>query len=365
MTNECLASLDDYRLLARTKLPAAVFDYVDCGACDEVSTQRNRSDFDNLALRPLVLKNVTEPCVAAQVMGWQFAHPVGIAPMAFHCLVHSDGEIATARAANCLNLPMTVSCMSSVPIEQIAAESPRTHLWLQIYIFKNRDLTRELLRRAELAGYKAIVLTAGCPAPGKRDKNIRNAFALPEGVGAANFRARNLVVHNNPIHSVEGADLDPSVTWRDVEWLRRQTQLPILLKGIMNPSDALQALSLEISGIIVSNHGGRQLDTTESTIGALPDIAAAVSGRLPVLIDSGFRRGTDLLKAIALGADIVLVGRPVLWALAIAGQSGVIAALQLLTDEFRLAMQLAGCDSLSAIRRDASDILRTSTLLRK
>jgi len=365
MTNECFASLEDYRSLARTRLPAAVFDYVDCGACDEVSTRRNRSDFDDLALRPLVLRNVSEPCLAAQVLGWQFPQPLGIAPMAFHRLVHSDGEIATARAANRLNLPMIVSCMSSIPIEDIAAESPHTHLWLQTYIFKNKDVTRELVRRAEEAGYEAIVLTTGCPAPGKRDKNIRNAFALPEGVHAANFQPRNVVVHNNPIHSVEGADLDPSATWRDVEWLRRQTQLPILLKGIMNPNDALQALSLDVSGIIVSNHGGRQLDTTESTICALPDIAAAVGGRLPLLIDSGFRRGTDILKAIALGADTVLVGRPVLWALALGGESGVVAALKLLGDEFRLAMQLAGCDSLSAIRRAASDILRSRAMLRK
>ena len=278
---------------------------------------------------------------------------------AFHRLVHERGEISTANAARTLNIPMIVSSMSSIALEDVAGSSGNENLWFQTYIFKDRELTRALVRRAEESGYKSIVVTIGCPVPGKRDKNIRNRFTLPENVIAANFKQRNIVVHNNPIHSVDGAELDPSLTWKDLEWLRCNTKLPIILKGIMNPLDVKPALDLQVSGLILSNHGGRQLDTTGSTIRILPEIAAAVSGRIPLLVDSGFRRGTDVLKAIALGADVVLLGRPVLWALALNGENGVVDAVNLLIEELRIAMQIAGCSSIDAIRKNSASIVRT------
>jgi (S)-2-hydroxy-acid oxidase/4-hydroxymandelate oxidase len=195
-----------------------------------------------------------------------------------------------------------------------------------------------LVERAERSNYKAIVVTTGCPVVGKRDRNIRNRFSLPKTILAANFKKSSVVVHNNPIHSIDGAELDPSVTWKDIEWLRCNSRLPIIIKGIMNPLDVAPALDLNVSGIIVSNHGGRQLDTSESTIGILPEVARAVAGRVPLLV--------------------VLLGRPVLWALAVDGEKGVVDAVNLLTEELRVAMQIAGCSSLDEIKKNSTTIVR-------
>jgi isopentenyl diphosphate isomerase/L-lactate dehydrogenase-like FMN-dependent dehydrogenase len=253
---------------------------------------------------------------------------------------------------------MIASAMSSIALEEIAVQSGHENLWLQIYIFKDRELTGALVARAERAGFKAIVVTLGCPVPGRRDRNVRNRFRLPADVSAANFAQGDRVDFNNPIHSVAGAELDPSLTWRDLEWLRGVTSLPIIVKGVMNPRDVAPVLDLHLSGIMVSNHGGRQLDTTVSTIRILPEIAGAVAGRVPLFVDSGFRRGTDVLKAIALGADGVFLGRPVMWALAVGGEAGVTDAINLLVEELRIAMQLAGCASIADVRRDATHLLR-------
>jgi len=219
-------------------------------------------------------------------------------------------------------------------------------------------LTRQLVERAEQAGFKAIVVSLGCPVPGKRDRNIRVGFRLPDEVTAANFERSDRIDFNNPIHSVAGAELDPSLTWRDIAWLRGVTALPIIAKGLMSPLDVPPALELQLSAIMVSNHGGRQLDTTASTISVLPEIAEAVAGRVPLFVDSGFRRGTDVLKALALGADGVFLGRPVMWALAAGGEPGVVAAANLLLEELRVAMQLAGCPGIAQARRDAPYLLR-------
>lgn len=351
-------SLNDFRTLAQAQLPPDIFEYIDCGACDEITKHNNRHDLDAIRLRPLCLRDVSEPRVSMQLFGQSFSLPIGFSPTAFHRLVHDGGEIATAKAARTLNVPMTVSCMASVALEQIAEQSGNTHLWLQTYLFKNREVTLSLLQRAERSGYKAIVVTLGCPVAGKRERNIRNRFSLPSGVVAANFKHNAVIVHNNPIHSVEGAELDPALTWRDLEWLRAHTHLPLILKGIMNPLDVAPALDLEVAGLVVSNHGGRQLDTTDSTIRALPEIAAAARGRIPLLVDSGFRRGTDVLKALALGADAVLVGSPVLWALTVAGETGVVSAVNILAQELCVAMQISGCASIDVIKQNSMHILR-------
>lgn len=358
MTPPNRARLTDFRALAKAEIPRDVFDYIDCGAGDEITVHTNRRDLDNLRLLPLALRDVSQPDLTVKLLGRTFAAPLGFSPTAFHRLVHDGGEVATARAAKTANLPMTVSVMSSVSLEEVAARSLHTDLWFQTYLFKDRALTAQLVRRAEEAGYRCLVVTVGCPVPGRRDKNVANRFALPAGVMAANFGRSDMVEHNNPIHSVEGAELDTSLTWHDIEWLQRITRLPIILKGIMNPHDVAPALDLGVAGIIVSNHGGRQLDTTVSTIAILPEIVAAVSGRVPVLVDSGFRRGTDVLKAVALGADAVLLGRPVIWALAVGGESGIGEAFDMVTEELRIAMQICGCASLTDVRRNSAAILR-------
>jgi isopentenyl diphosphate isomerase/L-lactate dehydrogenase-like FMN-dependent dehydrogenase len=352
--------IDDFRTLAKARIPSDVFDYIDCGAGDEITVRANRQDLDDIRLLPLSLRDVSEPDLSVGLLGRSFRVPLGFSPTAFHRLVHDGGEVATARAAKTVNVPMTVSAMSSIALEDVAVRSGHDDLWLQTYIFKDRAVTTRLVRRAEEAGYRCVVVTLGSPVPGKRDKNIANRFVLPTSVTAANFGRCDVVVHNNPIHSVAGAELDASLTWHDIDWLRRNTALPIILKGLLNPLDVAPALDLGIAGIVLSNHGGRQLDTTMSTIAILPEIAAAVSRRVPLLVDSGFRRGTDVLKAIVLGADAVLLGRPVMWALAVSGERGVVDAVGLLAEELRIAMQTCGCASLRDIRRNAAAIIRRS-----
>jgi (S)-2-hydroxy-acid oxidase/4-hydroxymandelate oxidase len=353
-----IVKLDDFRTTARHALAPEVFDYIDCGAADGITRRANRRDFDAIRLLPLSMRDVSRPELATELLGASFRLPIGFSPTALHRLVHKDGEVATARAAKAAGVPMVVSAMSSVTLEEIASRSGHDALWLQSYIFRDRELTRELVARAERAGYRAVVVSAGCPAVGKRDRNIANRFVLPDGVTAANFQRGGELDHNNPIHSFDRAELDPSVTWKDVEWLRAHTALPVLVKGIINPLDVAPALDAGVSGIIVSNHGGRQLDTTASTISVLAEVATEVSGRVPLLVDSGFRRGTDVLKALALGADAVFLGSPVMWALAVGGEQGVAAAVDLLADELRLSMQLAGVASIADLRLNAAHLLR-------
>lgn len=351
-------ALDDYRDLARASLPSEVFDYIDGGAADEITYRANRHDLDRLSLLPLCLQDVSTPTLVTELLGSSAPCPIGFSPTALQRLVHAEGEVATARAAKALDIPMIVSVMSSVTMEEIALRSGNRNLWLQIYIFRDRELTRQLVDRAARAGFKAIVVTLGCPAPGKRDRNLRNQFRLPADITAANFERSDSINFNNPIHSFAGAELDPSLTWRDLRWLRDLTPLPIIAKGLMNPRDVAPALELQLAAIMVSNHGGRQLDTTVSTIRCLPEIVTAVAGRIPIFVDSGFRRGSDVLKALALGADAVFLGRPVMWALAARGDEGVSAMVKLVIDELRLAMQLAGCAGISELRRDAPYLLR-------
>ena len=347
-----------YRDLARTVLPAEVFDYIDGAAGEELTARRNRSDFDDLELAPLVMRDVSELDTTMALLGRRFPLPFGFAPTAFHRLVHPDGEVATARAARSLGIPMVVSAMASVPLEDVAAKSQHEDLWLQTYLFRDRGVTRELIQRAEDAGYRAVVVSVGCPVPGRRPRNVRNRFVLPDGVRAANFERGGRVDFNNPIHSIAKADLDPSATWDDIAEVRRTTSLPIVVKGVLNPRDVGPVLDLDLAGVVVSNHGGRQLDGTISTIRALPDVVAAVDGRVPILVDSGFRSGTDVLKALARGATGVLFGRSVLWSLAVAGERGVLGAMRLLEDELRNAMYLSGCGSTRELGREAAALLR-------
>lgn len=349
-------AVGELRAAARKIVPTPIFDYIDCGAGTGRTLRGNQRDLGRLALVPRCFRNVATPELRMSVFGRTFAAPLGFSPTAFHRLVHSEGEIATARASRSLGLPMISSCMSSIPLETVAEASGGADLWLQTYLFKDRGITLELLDRAERAGYGAVVVTAGCPVPGHRPRNIRNRFSLPPDVGAANFPRVDRVDFNNPVHSV-GVELDPSSTWQDLGWLRSKSKLPVVVKGIMSARDVPALVDLDLAGVMVSNHGGRQLDGALSTIRALGRVVEAVAGRMPVFIDGGFRTGVDALKALILGATGVFLGRPILWALAAGGQAGIEDSMNLLVEDLRRAMQLAGCPDLASARPDAAHLL--------
>lgn len=340
-------SVSDYRELAKSKLPQKIFDYIDAGACDEITKRNNRLAFDNISLRPLCLRDVSSIDPSISLLGQELSSPMVIAPTAFHQLVDKQGEVSTAKAAKYCGIPMMVSSMSNRSLEDIASSSMNENLWLQIYIFKNRALSEELIHRAEKAGYKAIIVSVGTPVTGKRDRDDRNQFSLPAELSTGNF---NSSLGNEGIHQFTSHEFDPSLTWQDIEWVKSITSLPIILKGILNPIDAQNACQLGVSGIVVSNHGGRQLDTSEATITALPDIVKTVAKRTMVLLDGGITRGTDIFKSIALGADAILLGRPILWALATDGENGVKTVLSLLKAEFEIAMKLTGCRNIVEIK---------------
>ncbi|KTD62357.1 alpha-hydroxy acid oxidase [Legionella shakespearei] len=347
-------NVSDFRVLAKQTLSKSIFEFIDGGACDEITKENNRAALDSISLRPLCLRDVSKIDTTVTLLGSKHASPIMIAPTAFHQLVNQDGEISTAKAAKLCNCSMVVSCMSNRSFEEIAEQSLHHQLWAQLYIFKKRALTETLIRRAEEAGFKAIVLTVGVPRSGKRERDLRNQFSLQLPLTTANFKS---TVNDKVIYDFTAEELDPSLTWHDIEWLKTKTQLPIVLKGILNPLDVEEACRLEVSGIVVSNHGGRQLDTAEAAIKVLPDLVKVAAGRTTVLIDGAIQRGTDILKAIALGADAILIGRPVLWALAVNGTEGVLSMLTVLKDEFEMAMKLTGCRTVQEIKKYSSSIM--------
>lgn len=347
--------LEDYREIARNKLSAEIFEYIDGGACDEITKFNNAKAFDNITLRPLCLRDVSDVDPSSLILGKKLKNPIIIAPTACHQMVNQTGEIATAKAAKVVGVPMIVSTMSSFSLEEIAKTSKHDNLWLQTYIFKDKKITEELVLRAEKANYKALLITVGAPQLGKRDKNIRNNFSLHMEVPPGNFQTKYTKLLHEPVFKMP--ELDPSLTWKDIEWIKKITKLPIVIKGIMNPLDAKEACLLDIPCIIISNHGGRQLDTSEATIHVLPEIAEVVSERSTILLDGGIRRGTDVLKAIALGASGVLLGRPILWALATNGKKEVVEALNLLIDELVLSMRLVGCNDTDKIKKFSKQII--------
>lgn len=348
----------DWRDAARVRLPREIFDYVDGGAGSEHTQRANRCDLDMIGLAPLVMRDVSVPDLGTTLLGLRIPLPIGFSPTGLHRLVHPEGETATARAAATLDVPMTVSAMASVAIEEIARRSGHRQLWLQTYLFKDRSVAPRLVARAEAAGCAAVVVTAGCPVMGYRDRNLRNRFVLPADVMPAHFKRLASTDHNNPLSSFAGAEIDDGATWADLARLCAGTRLPVFIKGVMTAADVEPALNAGVSGIIVSNHGGRQLDGGVSTISVLPRVAAALRGRAMLLIDSGFERGTDVLKALALGADAVMLGRSVLWALAVAGEEGVRAMIGQFVDELRTALQLTGCATFADLRSYSNTIVR-------
>jgi len=347
-------TLSDYETQAENSLAPAAAAFLAGGAGDERSLRANREQFDRWWLVPRVLTDVSARSTAIEILGQPVSVPILIAPSAMHGMVHPEAEAATARAAGLVGTIMILSLGSSLPVEDVAAAAGRP-IWFQIYVGKDRELTADVIQRAEGAGCGALVVTVDAPLVGGRTRELRHAF----NVRADWFADGHVPMYGltAPVASDRGATelWDPTLRWEDLAWLRNTTSLPIILKGILRPDDAARAVAEGVAGIIVSNHGGRQLDGSVPPLEVLAEISVAVDGRVPVLMDGGIRRGTDVLKALALGASAVLIGRPVYWGLAVAGADGVEHVLRLLTDEFELAMGLCGAARVEEI---AANILR-------
>lgn len=349
-------NLAEIEAAAAERLPLAVLDYYRGGADDEVTLEANRRGFERLSLRFRVLRDVAERSLETRVLGKTVSMPVLVAPTALQRMAHPDGELATARAAAAAGTIMTVSTLATTSAEDVRRASDG-RMWFQVYVYQDREATRELIARVEAAGYEALVLTVDTPILGRRERDVRNRFRLPEGVEIANLvpEGKQKLPH---VHGASGLAvhaayvLDPALSWRDVAWLRSISRLPVILKGIVRSDDAARAVQEGVAGIIVSNHGGRQLDTAIPSIEALPEVVEAAGDAAEVYVDGGIRRGTDVIKALALGARAVLLGRPVLWGLAVDGERGVARVLELLRDEIELAMALCGARNPGEIAPD-------------
>ncbi|MGQ0640921.1 MAG: alpha-hydroxy acid oxidase [Gemmatimonadaceae bacterium] len=351
-----LVNLFDYERAAAERLSEPALGYLSGGANDEVTLRANRAAFDTIALRYRTMVDVSSRALATSVLGTPIAFPVLIAPTAMQRLAHAEGECATARAAKRLATVMVVSTTATVGLADVRAATDAP-MWFQCYIYRDRGVTQALLERARDVGYQAIVLTVDAPMLGRRERDVRHGFHLPVGVRLPNaelagegelpelFGDSSLSQHLARTH-------DSALTPKDIQWIRDVTRLPVVVKGIVRGDDARRALDHGAAAIGVSNHGGRQLDTAVAAIRALPEVAAAVGERGEVYVDGGVRRGTDVLKAIALGARAVMLGRPVLWGLAVNGEDGVVAALSLLREEIDLAMALSGCRTIAEITHD-------------
>jgi 4-hydroxymandelate oxidase len=346
-----VVTLADHAAHAQGVMNANAWAYFSGGAGDEITLQANRRDWDRLQLTPRILRPLAGGHTRIELLGRTLAHPILLAPVALQRMAHADGELASAYAAALQGAGMVLSTQSSIALETVAQaivdEPGRGPLWFQLYMQHDRGFTRELVQRAERAGYEALVLTVDAVSSGARDRERRAGFALPADIAAVNLAG--LPPAPTPSAGQGGlfdGRLGHAPTWQDIEWLRGATRLPILLKGVAHPYDAALAAQSGAAGIIVSNHGGRTLDTMPSSAALLPRVCAAVDGALPVLVDGGIRRGTDILKALALGASAVLIGRPYVFGLANAGAMGVAHVLRLLRDELEIAMALCGCRDL-------------------
>ena len=356
MAPDELVNLFDFEARARAVLPKPCFDFFAGGAADEVTMRENRRAFDEIDLRYRVLAGVDNRDLSCSLFGSQASMPVLIAPTGFHKMAHPDGELAMARAAAEAGVIMVVSTMANFTLEEVRAASPGP-MWFQLYVYKDRGVTRSLVQRAEAAGYNAIQVTVDLPVLGRREADIRNRFGLPEGLRIANLEISGLgelssVRDDSGVAAYTMRMLDSSLTWKDIEWFKSLTKLPLLVKGVIRGDDAMKALESGADGVVVSNHGGRQLDTAPATIRALPEVAEAMAGRGTIVIDGGIRRGTDIIKCLALGAHAVQIGRPPLWGLAAGGQAGVVQLFNILRYELDNALALCGCRSLAAITRD-------------
>ena len=354
-----VVSLADHEAAAHTRLDANAWAYFSGGVADEITLRANQAAWQQCLLQPRVLQVLQGGHTRVQLLGRTLAHPIFLAPVAYQRLAHPDGEVATACAASAQQAGLVLSTQASVHLETVAqavgSDPDRGPLWFQLYMTHDRGFTRELVQRAERAGFEALVVTVDAPVNGARDRERRAGFCLPPGVSAVNL-AGLPPAPTTTLASGESALFDgllrSAITWADIEWLRSQTRLPVILKGVLHPDDARLAMQLGVTGLIVSNHGGRTLDTAPSTAAVLPRIREALGADVPLLVDGGIRRGTDVLKAMALGANAVLVGRPYVYGLANAGALGVAHVLRLLRDELEIAMALCGCATLAQVSKD-------------
>ncbi len=349
-------NLLEYESVARECLAAHAFDYYVSGALDELTLRENRSAFERLRIAYRVLVDVSRRDSSTTVLGHRLSFPVIVAPTAFQRMAHPDGELATTRAAGAAGTIMVLSSLSNTAVEQVVATATGP-VWFQLYVYRDRAATAGLVARAEAAGCKAIVLTVDAPLLGRRERDVRNRFHLPDGLAVENLLPVGYGNLDRPaadsgLAAYFASLIDPALHWDDLAWLRSLTSLPIVLKGLVRADDARRAADLGLAALWISNHGGRQLDTSIATIDALPAIAEAVGDRVELLLDGGVRRGTDIVKALALGARAVCVGRPLLWGLAHAGQAGAEHVLNTLRDEFDLALALCGAANVEALTRD-------------
>jgi 4-hydroxymandelate oxidase len=346
--------LDDFEPAARAVLPQGIYDYIAGGSEDEAALRGNRDAFARYRFLFKVLASTDHTDLSSELFGQRFRMPVHLAPTAIQRMTHPDGELAAYRAASHAGIAYALSTLSSAPIEEVAAAAsgPR---WFQLYMHTERAVTASFVERAVDAGYSAIVLTVDLPKTGRRERDIRNAFSLPEGLGYANLDARrraDSAEGPDPFAQNVNANTNPGLGWGDLEWLVARTPLPVIVKGVVRADDARHAVEAGARGLIVSNHGGRQLDYAIASLDALPEVVEAVGRDVPVLMDGGVRRGTDVLKALALGAKGVLIGRPFLYALAVGGEDAVIRMLALLREEIEVSMTLLGVRRLSGLTKD-------------
>ncbi|CAI0548486.1 unnamed protein product [Linum tenue] len=351
---EEITNVMEYEEIARQKLPKMVYDYYASGAEDQWTLKENRNAFSRILFRPRILVDVSNIDMTTTVLGFKISMPIMIAPTAMQKMAHPDGENATARAASAADTIMTLSSWATSSVEEVASTGPGIRFF-QLYVYKDRNVVAQLVRRAERAGFKAIALTVDTPRLGRREADIKNRTC--KICKLHSVLLSQLCFFSPPQTSDSGlasyvaGQVDRTLSWKDVKWLQTITSLPILVKGVLTAEDAKLAVQNGAAGIIVSNHGARQLDYVPATITALEEVVKAAQGRVPVFLDGGVRRGTDVFKALALGASGVFIGRPVLFSLAADGEAGVRKVLQMLRDELELTMALSGCTSLKEITR--------------
>ena len=354
-------NLREYGERAKNQLVQMAWDYYSGGSGDELTLAANEAAWRQTCLHYRVLTDIASRSTRTQVLGYELSMPVLAAPTAFQKLAHPDGEIATTKATTSAGTAMILSSLSTVDVEDVmkVAEGP---VFFQLYMYKDRNVSRDLIRRVEAAGCKAIILTVDAPLLGNRERDERNKFELPKG-----FRVRNLTAKGSlDFTAMDGSGLtgfvrdhqDPTLNWKHVDWLRQTTNLPIVIKGLCRPDDAVRCFDYDVQAIVVSNHGGRQLDGSPATFDVLPSISDAVGDRGEIWIDGGIRRGTDVIKAIAAGANATLIGRPILWGLADSGEAGVRHVWSIMQRELDLDMALCGCRSISEITPDLLDPTR-------
>jgi L-lactate dehydrogenase (cytochrome) len=368
------ASVTDYRGLARARLPHFLFEYLDGGSYAEATLRRNVADLEAVVLRQRVLRDVSDIDLSAELFGRKWAMPVGLGPVGLSGLYARRGEVQAARAAAAANVPMALSTVSGCSLHEVAASG---HVpWYQLYFVKDRRFVADMVERAKAEGCEALILTVDLAVPGSRYRDYRAAggglrrmaqlLARPEWLWDVAIRGRPISLGNlepivgrrAPLSDFQAwihANFDPSVSWKDVEWLRQRWDGPLIIKGVLDAEDARQAVQAGADAIVVSNHGGRQLDGVVSTARALPRVAEAVGGKLPVLVDGGVRSGLDVVRMLALGADFVLLGRAWAYALAAAGGGGVANVLKIVEAEMRVAMALTACTAVSEIDADVLD----------